>query len=121
MQFITFKEHNNKENEEFVFFLQYTGNEKSIEKLAYYVKNANNDDLSGDFSIFDIDIECKLTKGAVEQIERVNIGNFGPLFTVCKGSFTFDHSVFEKINPDDWALKLDELYYACRIPNHFKE
>ncbi len=121
MQFITFKEHNNKENEEFVFFLQYTGNEKSIEKLAYYVKNANNDDLTGDFSIFDIDIECKLTNDAVEQIERVNIGEFGPLFTVCKGSFTFDHSVFENINPDDWALKLDELYYACRIPNHFKE
>jgi len=120
MYFITFQEYNYKEHETFVFFLQYTNNEKAIEKLAYYVKNTNSDDLNGDFSVFDIDIQTKLSETTVDEICKVNIGTFGPLFTVCKGYFTFDESVFEKIGQDDWALKLDQLYYTCRIPDYFK-
>ena len=55
MQFVTLQEYNQKEHESFVFFLQYTGNEKAIDDLAYFIKNANTDDLYGDYSKFQID------------------------------------------------------------------
>ena len=37
MEFITFKENNQKENESFIFFLQYTNNEEALENLSYYI------------------------------------------------------------------------------------
>jgi hypothetical protein len=121
MEFITFKENNKKENESFIFFLQYTNNEEALKNLFYYVNKADADDLNGDFSSFEIDIENKISEKSVYELEKVHIGIFGPLFTVCKGSFSFNKDIFEKEDESNWALKLDELYYACRISDHFKQ
>ena len=121
MEFITFKENNQKENESFIFFLQYTNNEEALKNLSYYINKADASDLTGDFSSFEIDIENKISEKSVYELEKVNIGIFSPLFTICKGSFTFDKNFFEKEEESEWALKLDELYYACRISDHFKQ
>lgn len=119
MQFVTLQEYNQKENETFVFFLQYTDNEKTIDELAYFIKNANTDDLYGDYSKFQIDNTTLLSQSTVDEINNVNLGTFGPLFTVCKGRFIFNRNNFDNIHQSEWGLKLDELYYACRISDYF--
>ena len=120
MEFITFKENNQKENESFIFFLQYTNNEEALENLSYYIEKADPSDLTGDFSSFEIDIENKISENSACELEKVNIGTFGPLFTVCRGLFTFNKEMFDEVEESEWALKLDSLYYACRITDHFK-
>ena len=120
MEFITFKENNKKENESFIFFLQYTNNEEAIENLSYYIEKADPSDLTGDFSSFEIDIKNKISEKSVYELEKVNIGTFGPLFTICKGLFSFNKEMFDEVEESEWALKLDSLYYACRISDHFK-
>lgn len=120
MEFITFKENNQKENESFIFFLQYTNNEEALENLSYYIEKADPSDLTGDFSSFEIDIENKISEKSAYELEKVNIGTFGPLFTVCRGLFTFNKEMFDEVEESEWALKLDSLYYACRITDHFK-
>ena len=121
MQFIILQEHNQKEKESFIFFLQYTNNEEAIEKLAYYIKKADTDDFYGDFSTFEIDTSVKLSQSTVEEMKNVNFGVFGPLFTVCKGKFSFDESAFINLDSTQIAYELDKLYYACRITDHFKQ
>ena len=120
MQYITLQEYNKKENETFVFFLQYTGNEKEINKLVYYIKNANTDDLNGDFSIFSIDENNMISESAVKELIKVDLGSYSSLFNMCKGKFYFDETLFTSISKDDWGLKLDNLYYPCRISTYFK-
>ena len=120
MEFITFKENNKKENESFIFFLQYTNNEEALENLSYYIEKADPSDLTGDFSSFEIDIKNKISEKSVYELEKVNIGTFGPLFTICKGLFSFNKEMFDEVEESEWALKLDSLYYACRITDHFK-
>lgn len=121
MQFITFQEKNQKENETFLFFLQYTDNEEALNKLAYYIKKADTDDFYGDFSTFEIDTSVKLSKTTVEEIRHVNLGTFGPLFTVCKGKFSFDESDFINLDITQLAFKLNELYYSCGISDYFSK
>ena len=120
MEFITFKENNKKENESFIFFLQYTNNEEALENLSYYIEKADPSDLNGDFSSFEIEINTKISESSVHELEKVNLGTFGPLFTVCKGLFSFNKEMFDEVEESEWALKLDSLYYACRISDHFK-
>jgi len=121
MQFITLQEHNQKEEESFIFFLQYTNNEEAIEKLAHYIKKADTDDFYGDFSTFEIDTSVKLSQSTVEEMKNINFGVFGPMFTVCKGKFSFDESAFINLDRTQIAYELDKLYYACRITDHFSK
>lgn len=121
MQFITLQEYNQKEKESFIFFLQYTNNEEAIEKLAHYIKKADTDDFYGDFSTFKIDTSVKLSQSTVEEMKNVNFGVFGPLFTVCKGKFSFDESTFINLDSIQIAYELDKLYYPCRITDYFKQ
>ena len=57
MNFIIFKENNTKENESFIFFLQYDGNEEQLNKLNNIISKTDFDNLhGGDYSSFEIDI-----------------------------------------------------------------
>ena len=119
MKFVTLQEYNQKEHETFIFFLQYTGNEEAINNLSYFIKNADTDDLYGDYSKFQIDNTTLLSQSTVDELNNVNIGTFGPLFTVCKGRVIFNKREFDNLNSSELGFKLDELYYACRISDYF--
>jgi len=119
MQFVTLQEYNQKEHETFIFFLQYTGNEEAINDLSYFIKNANTEDLCGHYSKFQIDNTTLLSQSTVDELNNVNIGIFGPVFTVCKGRFVFNKNHFNNLNSLEWGLKLDELYYTCKISDYF--
>jgi hypothetical protein len=118
MKFVTFKEVNMKENETFIFFLQYDNNEEKLQKLSEIIKIADTSDLYGDFSTFEMDIDTLLSESTVKELENVNLGNFGPIFNVCRGDFTLCMDVFN--NVDDLALRLDEFFYAFQITKHFE-
>lgn len=118
MKFVTFKEVNLKEEETFIFFLQYDNNEEKLKELSEIIKSADTSDLNGDFSIFEIDVNTLLSESTVKELENVDLGHFGPTFNVCRGDFTLCMDVFN--NVDDLALRLDEFFYAFRITEHFK-
>ena len=117
MKFVTFKEINMKENESFIFFLQYDNNEEKLKELSEIIKSADTSDLSGDFSKFEMDIAL-LSESTVNELGNVDLGYYGPTFNVCRGDFTLCMDVFN--NVDDLALRLDEFFYAFQITKHFK-
>lgn len=118
MKFVTFKEVNLKEEETFIFFLQYDNNEEKLKELSEIIESADTSELNGDFSIFEIDVNTLLSESTVKELENVDLGHFGPIFNVCRGDFTLCMDVFN--NVDDLALRLDEFFYAFRITEHFK-
>jgi hypothetical protein len=118
MKFVTFKEINMKENESFIFFLQYDNNEEKLKELSKIIKSADTSDLYGDYSTFEMDIDTLLSENTVKELENVDLGHYGPTFNVCRGDFTLCMDVFN--NVEDLALRLDEFFCVFQITKHFK-
>jgi hypothetical protein len=115
-EFVAFIEQNHKENETFVFYLQWTGNEDALTRLEESVENAMYDDMDGDYSSFSMDTSVKLTEDAVKQMCRLKkFGTYSRMFTKCTGVFKcpFDERVS--------AEELDSIFYACKIERMFSE
>ena len=114
-EFIAFIEQNHKENETFVFYLQWTGNEDALTRLEESVENAMYDDMYGDYSSFSMDTSVKLTEDAVTQMCRLKFGTYSRMFTKCTGVFKypFDGQIS--------AEELDRAFYACKIERMFSE
>jgi hypothetical protein len=121
MQYIVFAEKNYKENETFVFYLQYTGNEKKLEKFAKFLKKANYNFMDGDYSTFSMQISAQISQQSVNEHLRINLGSYDRMFQVCKGIFTFDLDTLENLSDIEIANTLDELFYLCRICHYFKK
>jgi hypothetical protein len=121
MKFITFKENNHKENETFIFFLQYYGNENELNRLNDIISKTDFSDLYGDYSTYEIDIKNGISEESVDELIKVNIGNFSSLFQKCKGKFKFPFHLFEELNETEMASKLDELLFACSIRDFFND
>ena len=120
MNFIIFKENNTKENESFIFFLQYDGNEEQLNKLNNIISKTDFDNLhGGDYSSFEIDIKTMISENSVNQLTKVNLGCFSRLFTKCVGNFKLSSELFEDLNESEMALKLDTLFYGCKITEYF--
>jgi hypothetical protein len=113
-EFVAFIEQNHKENETFVFYLQWTGNEDALTRLEESVENAY-DDMDGDYSSFSMDTSVKLTEDAVTQMCRLKLGTYSSMFTKCTGVFKypFDGQIS--------AEELDRAFYACKIERMFSE
>ena len=110
-------EHNHKENETYVFYCQWTGNEEELEMLAKVIETAECE-LSGDYSSFEVS-RIKIPESAVDA--HVKIQEFGcyiHMFQKCEGTFLcpeFSNDPFEK------AARLDDLYYLGRLREDFSE
>lgn len=121
MKFIVFTEDNKKENETMVFFLQYDGNETMIDKLEQIICNTDFSEMEGDYSIFNIRTNKKISRKSVLELADIDIGNYSSMFNICEGIFEFPYKEFDTLDPTEKALKLDELFYACRIEKYFKK
>lgn len=93
MKFVTFKEINMKENESFIFFIQYDNNEEKLKELNDIIKSADTSDL----------YDTLLNESTVKELENVNLGHYGTTFNVCRGDFTLCMDVFN--NVEDLAPK----------------
>lgn len=120
MQYIVFVENNFKENEPFIFYLQYTGNERKLQKFAEIVDRAYYRDMEGDYSEFSINISSPVSEQSVLEHLRINLGTYNRMFNICKGNFMFDFDAFENLTDTQVATALDEMFYHCRVKDYFK-
>ena len=119
MKYITFQENNFKENESFIFFLQYDENEENLKLLNDYINFADFSSLYGDYSTFEIDLNTFLDENTVKNICKVNLGSYAKRFQICQGKFDFPYENFVNEDECDTARILDDLFYACQIRDYF--
>lgn len=119
-----FVEKNTKENETFIYYLQWTGNEDALTRLEKLVEGASYDDLyGGDYSQVSLDTSIKIPQQVVDIQCNVHetINMYHPLFTKCVGTFTCPISDKElEENEHERARILDEMFYPCKIVHMFK-
>ena len=99
MKYITFQENNFKENESFIFFLQYDDNEENLKLLNDYINFADFSSLYGDYSSFEMNLDTLLDENTVKNICKVNLGSYSRRFQICEGKFDFPYENF--INEDE--------------------
>lgn len=123
VEFVAFFEKNHKENEVFMFYLQWTGNETELTKLETFVSKANYEYMyGGHFSQVSMDLSVKLPESVVDMHCKVKcpMNDYYRMFTKCKGKFycPFD-SEDEELDEFELAKRMDETFYSTRIRNMF--
>lgn len=123
MEYCIFVEHNQKERESFIFYLQYTGNEKELELLYNLVTKANNGDLAGDVAYFEMaDPSIRISQAAVDEHKKIILGTYSQTFQVVNGilRFRFSEDEISDLDGYDIARVLDREFYHCRIKDCFE-
>jgi hypothetical protein len=118
MEYIIVLEHNHKEDETYVFYCQWTGNEQEMEKLAKAIETADTEDLSGDYASFSVS-RVKIPEAAVDT--HCSISDFCGyihMFQKCEG--TFQCPDFSE-DPYERAKELDDYYYHGKLREDFSE
>ena len=120
--YVMFMEKNLKENDNFIFYLQYNGNEQEIAKLKNVVDTADFSELWGDVSHFYIDTDNLISQFSVdEHVVNKTFGTWGPMFQACNGKMTFDDEEYRDLSPIALAKKLDADFYHCRVKDLFTD
>lgn len=122
LEFVTFIEKNHKENETFIFFLQWTGNEAELRLLERATNKALLDDMYGDYVEVHLDASARLSEATVDQMCRVSdTNNYHRMFTKCTGTFKCPLTEEEIETEDEYLLArtLDESFYSCKIEQMF--
>ncbi len=118
MEYILVLEHNKKEEETYLLYCQYTGNEEEMEKLIQVIESSDPEDLHGDVALFEVSRKL-IPEAAVDA--HVNIKNFGSwihMFQKCEGTFTcpeFSEDPYQK------ARELDDYFYHGKLREKFSE
>lgn len=118
MQFVLVLEHNHKEEEVFLHYCQWNGNEIELTKLFIYIERANYENMGGDYSSFQYSQKI-LTEDAIDQHVAIQgFNSYSSMFQKHTGKFVCpDFDGYE--NGEDIARKLDRLFYACRLADYF--
>ena len=118
MDYIIILEHNHKEDETYVLYCQWTGNEEQLEKLVKVIETADPEDLSGDYASFSFS-RVKIPEAAVDvHCSIKDFGGYIHMFQKCKGTFTCPE--FSK-DPYKIAKELDDYYYHGKLRANFSE
>ena len=75
VRYVVLAEKCRKENETFVWFLQWTGNEDEIRKLDAYLQavTESDDDYGGDISTYTLDITHTVSKQTAKEMCKVSV------------------------------------------------
>ena len=118
MQFITIVERNYKENETFVHYCQWDGNEEELGKLLSVLDFALYDDMDGDYSMLWHE-KGFISESAVDQHVHLRYGCFDHMFQKHTGVFKCPE--FDYIRDEYEAAKMiDDFFYACKLGNYFQ-
>ncbi len=123
MEYCVFVEHNQKERESFVFYLQYTGNEKELNLLYRLVSKADNGNLVGDVAYFEMaDPAIRISQAAVDEHKRIILGTYSQTIQVVNGKlrFGFREDEISDLDGYDIARVLDRMFFHCQIKEYFK-
>ena len=120
MQFILIVETNHKENETFLHYCQWTGNEEELEKLVVMLEKADYDDLyGGDFSSFWFS-RTKVSESAVdEHVKLEEFGSYSRMFQKHTGKFVCPEFDGDTECPYNIANQIDRYFFACRLEDFF--
>lgn len=123
LEFVVFYEKNYKEDELYIFYLQWTGNEEALRILERAVSKACYEDLYGDYSMVHLDISVKLPESVVDAQCRLTntMNSYYQLFTKCVGKFNcpFTETYLENLDKYIIADLMDQIFYSCRIRHMF--
>ena len=120
MEFIVIYETNHKENEMFIHYCQWTGNEKEMMKLLKYIELADYEELDGgDYSSVWAATNKRIPESAVDAHVGLDDPNgYDKLFNKHAGSFRCpdfgDEDCSEDEKPYKIARYLDEMFYGGR-------
>jgi hypothetical protein len=78
-KFMLLHEFDTKHLQSFIYFMQYTDSEKTIDSFADFISKANYDNLGGDYVKFEIATNLVSEKTA-NQMEKCNFGQDGVKF-----------------------------------------
>jgi len=123
-KFILLHEFNTKENESFIYFMQYTGNEETIASFADFVSKADYDDMEGgDYVKFEIDTENKVSENTADEMIKCNFGSYSHMFSKLTGKMVdpFRGGSAEDMEGDEIATRLSDKFFGNRITKLFVE
>jgi hypothetical protein len=115
MEYITFIEKNHKENETFIFYLQYTGNEEELQKLSNLIEEADFSSFRGDYSDFTMDVEHRISEDAVDQHCKLGYVGYTYMFQKANGKFEYPFDD-EPITNDI----LHDAFFGAKITYYFE-
>lgn len=118
MKYATFVENNHKDNEMYIYYLQYDGNEEQLMALKEIIDESDCAKMYGDYSEFDLDIDNLVSQRTVDEQLKIRFDGYSP-FDVCNGNFEFYEEDFYNLDEHEKALKLDDMFYSRRIEDYF--
>lgn len=123
-EFVCLFEQNSYRNELYVFYLQWTGNEKALKLLNEAITRSEFDELKEGHISASMDLNTKLTESVVDLHCKVN----GPtgwhrMFTKCTGTFEcpFSQKEIDSLDGYDIAWMYNEKFYSNIIKEYFSD
>lgn len=113
LKFIVITEQNMKENELFVHYCQWNGNEYELRQLVRFIDNSNTEEqpVTGDISHFSASL-VKISEEAVDEHMKLSFGRRNCIFQKHMGSFTYP--------PGVWSFyTLNDHLHGCRLGKCF--
>lgn len=135
MEFIIILERHFKEDESFVHYCQWQGNEAELEKLFAIIDEKDDTDLYGDVSKFSYS-RHRLSESAVDEHCNVKLGIYSYMFNKYTGKFTCPSFTYctnlmdgdSKTPPYQpkerakwYARVLDSCFYSLQMGKYFKK
>ena len=124
MKFILLHEFNTKENESFIYFMQYTGNEKTIASFAEFISKADYGNLDGgEYVKFEIDTKNLVSENTADEMIKCNFGSYSYMFSKLTGKMVdpFNEDSVEDMEGDEIATLLNHEFFGNRITKLFVE
>ena len=124
LEFVMFLERNTKENELFIFYLQWTGNEEALTKFEAIINKAKYEEMFGDYVILALDTDIKFPESAVNLhcSNKYYVNCYFRLFSKCSGRFTYfdkPNIITKEQNDYKLARLLDSDFNTCKIQKMF--
>lgn len=136
MQFVLIVERNCKEDESFLSYCQWQGNEEELEKLFKIIDEKDDSELYGDVGKFSYS-RVLLSESAVDEHMKIQLGTYTNMFHKCVGTFkcptftecesiytSYPSTEFVPRDPKQrarwYAELLDRYFYHARFSEYFK-
>jgi hypothetical protein len=123
MKFILLHEFNTKELESFIYFMQYTGNEKTIASFAEFISKADYDAMGGEYVKFEIDSKNLVSENTADEMIKCNFGSYSCMFSKLTGKMedSFNEDSVEDMEGDEIATLLNDKFFGNGITKLFVE
>lgn len=119
-EFVKFEEHNDHEGESWVFWLQYDGNEKELDKLKKFLSDYNIEDNPG----YELDL-TPVPEKEVDIVVKHTSQGYMDYHNKVEGTFTMPEFELDEGYDEDEAEEeawefANDTFYKGDIARHFK-